>query len=162
MQLVVAEKTENHCADAVTWQEESLLRNRRCQLVQQNVFGLCIRLWVLHRSGKSKWDSNAVSGCWENWKILWQVLSCCLRTVFPCFLGNSWPFVSPVSFSRTYSTSLSLCKGRKCSSARIGNNVFRGCSLLLTLQQEHSVSLFSWQPQTLSSPIPISQTDSTA
>ena len=69
-------------------------------------------------------------------------------TVFLSFLGNRWPLSSPVSIFLTNSTCLSLCKGQKCFAARIGNDNFRGCSPLLTLQQEYSVSQFSRQPLT--------------
>jgi hypothetical protein len=79
-----------------------------------------------------------------------QVLRCCMCTVFLSFLGNRRPLKSliPVSIFWTDSTCLSLCKGRKCFAARISNNEFRGCSLLLTLQEEHSVPQFSRQPLT--------------
>ena len=136
MRSVVAKKTENHCADAVAWQEESLLRTHRRQFMRQNVFGLCIRLWALHRSVKLKWDSNAVSGCWENW-LLEQTgpaghkLS--MSTVFLSFLDNHRPLLSPVSISLTDSTPISLCKGRKHFASQIGYDDFRGGSPLLIM-----------------------------
>ena len=39
------------------------IQNRRLRFARLNVFGLCRCLTVLIRSGKSKRDSNAVSGC---------------------------------------------------------------------------------------------------
>jgi hypothetical protein len=60
---VVAEQIEDHCADAVTWQEVSSLENHRRRFVRLNIFGLCISLVRLSWSEKSKLDSNAVSSC---------------------------------------------------------------------------------------------------
>jgi hypothetical protein len=61
MLSVVAEKTENNCADAVTCQDESSLKNRCPLFARQNIFGLCISLGSLSGSGKLKLDSNVVS-----------------------------------------------------------------------------------------------------
>ena len=66
---VVVEKTEKHCAHAAGWPLDTRLGNRRRWFARltRNVIGLCISLRVSSWSGKSKRDSNAVSGCWENW-----------------------------------------------------------------------------------------------
>jgi hypothetical protein len=152
---------------AAGWQEESRLGNRRRRFAQLNDFDLCISWWVLSRSGKSKRDWNAISGCWENWKILSQVLivlCCCMRTVFLSFLDNHWPLSSPVSIFRTYVTPINLCKGREHSAAQIGDGDFRGGLLLPLLSGSRMTFVFRgflgnrWP---LSSPVSIFRTDST-
>jgi hypothetical protein len=73
------------------------------------------------------------------------LLMLCMSTVFLSFLDNHRALLSPVSIFRTGSTHINLCKGRKHSAARSGDGKFRGCSILLTRQQDHSVSQFSRQ-----------------
>ena len=62
------------------------------------------------------------------------------------------PAQSPVSIFQTNLTCLSLCKGRKCSAARIGDDNFRGGSPLVMVLHQDSVSQFSRQPSTASEP----------
>ena len=57
---------------------------------------------------KSKRDSNAISSCWENWKLLWQVLivlHCCVSTVF---LSFAFQFGQCCAFSVNFSCALIL------------------------------------------------------
>jgi hypothetical protein len=71
---------------------------------------------------------------------------------FSVFSATADPFQVPFRFSRTDSTDLSLCKGRKCSAARIGDDDIRGCSPLVMVLHQDSVSQFSRQPSTTSEP----------
>jgi hypothetical protein len=57
----------------------------------------------------------------------------CTSIVILSFLDNNRPLSSPVSNSRTDSTPLNLCKGRKHSAARIGYCNFYGRSPFLVL-----------------------------
>ncbi len=126
---------------------ESSLRNSRCWFVL-NVFGLCKHLWVLQWTGKSKWDSNAVSSCLENWKILWSVLSLLTAAYVQCFAFFHRPHLSPISIFLTNSLTRNLCKGQKCSTEQIGNYDFQAGSPLVMVLHQDSVSQFSLQPQT--------------
>ena len=76
------------------------------------------------------------------------LLILCMSTVFLSFLDNHRPLSSPVSIFLTNSAPISLCKARKHSAARIGDDDFRGGCQEVILLLEHSVSQFSRQPPT--------------
>ena len=89
------------------------------------------------------------------------LLMLCMSTVFLSFLDNRWPLSSPVSIFRTDLTPINLCKGRKYSAPRIGDDDFRGGSPLLMLCMSTVFLSFFDNRWPLSSPVSIFQTYST-
>jgi hypothetical protein len=84
-----------------------------------------------------------------------------MRIVFRGFLGNRWPLSSPVSIFQTDLTPITLCKGRKHSAPRIGDDDFRGWSPLLMLCMSTVFLSFLDNHRPLSSPVLIFLTNST-
>jgi hypothetical protein len=127
------------------------IQNRRLRFARLNVFGLCRCLTVLSRSGKSKRDSNAISGCWENW----ETLCSCRQMTWGEPPRKSSSLIRAAKRFRPLNKHIGVDSVRKIETGlecdqrllrKLKNTVTGAhCAMLL---YEHSISQFSQQPLT--------------
>jgi hypothetical protein len=153
MLLVAAEKTEKHCADAAPQQEESRLKTSNHQFARRNVFGLCIRLWVLSRKIETGLECDqrllrklkiTVTGA----KLLYE------HSVSPFSRQLLTPYESCFDFPDRLNTHERMQRQKTFSRANRQRLFPRrlACSPAQRLPHEDSVSPFSGQPPTLFEP----------